>query len=207
MLQFSIKFGKGKLLSIFFMPWILQFIYCYRLSGKPSIDPGTDDKLREMPFQPQHLCLWQGLPVSLVLYQLLSFMSTNLDFAGPFWGELNCHGHHVSTADILSSCRTWRGSNGEEWSSAQGLESILISIQSLLSSNPYENEPGYEDASSKPDQDNMKNYAAKVKCYLPKGYSMVVHLLTANTCRSAMKTSALPSSSRSSVHWALDQPK
>ena len=99
MLQFSIKFGKGKLLSIFFMPWILQFIYCYRLSGKPSIDPGTDDKLREMPFQPQHLCLWQGLPVSLVLYQLLSFMSTNLDFAGPFWGELNCHGHHVSTAD------------------------------------------------------------------------------------------------------------
>ena len=32
----------------------------------------------------------------------------------------------------------------EEWSTAQGLESILISIQSLMSSNPYENEPGFE---------------------------------------------------------------
>ena len=190
------------------MPWILQFIYCYRLSGKPSIDPGTDDKLREMPFQPQHLCLWQGLSVSFVLHQLQSFMSTDqASTAGLFWGELKSQGHYTSTADRLSYCRTWRGNNGEEWSSAQGLESTLISIQSLLSSNPYENEPGYEDASSKPDQDNMKNYAAKVKCYLPKGYSMVVHLLTANTCRSAMKTSALPSSSRSSVHWALDQPK
>ncbi|KAK4975754.1 hypothetical protein LTR42_003375 [Elasticomyces elasticus] len=35
---------------------------------------------------------------------------------------------------------------GEEWSSAQGLESVLLSIQSLMSSNPYENEPGYETA-------------------------------------------------------------
>lgn len=30
------------------------------------------------------------------------------------------------------------------WSSAQGMESILISIQSLMSANPYENEPGHE---------------------------------------------------------------
>ena len=162
-----------------------------------------------MPFQPQHLCLWQGLPVRLVccINHGRSCVLTNFAFAGPFWGELNCHGHQVSTADRLSYCRTWRGNNGEEWSSAQGLESILISIQSLLSSNPYENEPGFEDASSKPDQDNMKNYVTKVRCYLPKGYSMGVHLLTANTCRSAMKTSVLPSSSRSSVHSALDQPK
>lgn len=58
--------------------------------------------------------------------------------------------------------RTWRGEPGEEWSSAQGLESILISIQSLMSSNPYENEPGFEDAKSSEDQKNIANYVAKV---------------------------------------------
>ncbi|ELR06022.1 hypothetical protein GMDG_07733 [Pseudogymnoascus destructans 20631-21] len=55
-------------------------------------------------------------------------------------------------------CLTWRGERGEEWSSAQGLESILISIQSLMSSNPYENEPGYESAKSSEDKQNQKNY-------------------------------------------------
>lgn len=59
-------------------------------------------------------------------------------------------------------CSTWRGERGEEWSSAQGLESILISIQSLLSSNPYENEPGYENATSASDKKNMASYVAKV---------------------------------------------
>ena len=59
-------------------------------------------------------------------------------------------------------CRTWRGEPGEEWSSAQGLESILISIQSLMSSNPYENEPGFEDAKSSDDKKNIANYVAKV---------------------------------------------
>lgn len=57
---------------------------------------------------------------------------------------------------------TWRGERGEEWSSAQGLESILISIQSLMSSNPYENEPGYESAKSSEDKQNQKNYVMKV---------------------------------------------
>ena len=47
----------------------------------------------------------------------------------------------------LSILGTWRGEPGEEWSSAQGLESILLSVQSLMSSNPYENEPGYERSS------------------------------------------------------------
>ena len=59
--------------------------------------------------------------------------------------------------------RTWRGERGEEWSSAQGLESILISIQSLMSSNPYENEPGYENARSSEDKKNIANYVAKVR--------------------------------------------
>jgi ubiquitin-conjugating enzyme E2 Z len=45
----------------------------------------------------------------------------------------------------LSILGTWPGEKGEGWSSAQGLESVLLSIQSLMSSNPWENEPGEED--------------------------------------------------------------
>lgn len=62
----------------------------------------------------------------------------------------------------LSILGTWRGERGEEWSSAQGLESILISIQSLMSSNPYENEPGFEDAKSDYDKKNQAAYVAKI---------------------------------------------
>lgn len=61
----------------------------------------------------------------------------------------------------LSILGTWRGNAGEEWSSAQGLESILLSIQSLMSQNPYENEPGYETA--KKDEPNPKAYVAKIR--------------------------------------------
>lgn len=61
-----------------------------------------------------------------------------------------------------SGYRTWRGERGEEWSSAQGLESILLSIQSLMSSNPYENEPGFEDANEAQDKKNQKEYVQKV---------------------------------------------
>ncbi|KAI1189371.1 ubiquitin-conjugating enzyme/RWD-like protein [Nemania serpens] len=60
-------------------------------------------------------------------------------------------------------CLTWRGEPGEEWSPAQGLESILLSIQSLMSSNPYENEPGFEDAKQPSDIKNQKNYVAKIR--------------------------------------------
>ncbi|PYH48005.1 ubiquitin-conjugating enzyme E2 [Aspergillus saccharolyticus JOP 1030-1] len=60
-------------------------------------------------------------------------------------------------------CFTWRGTRGEQWSSAQGLESILISIQSLMSSNPYENEPGYADATSEHDKRNSEQYTAKIR--------------------------------------------
>ncbi|KAF4465301.1 ubiquitin-conjugating enzyme [Fusarium albosuccineum] len=61
-------------------------------------------------------------------------------------------------------CLTWRGERGEEWSSAQGLESILLSIQSLLSSNPYENEPGFEEANEESDKKAQKDYVQKVCC-------------------------------------------
>ncbi|KAF4946226.1 hypothetical protein FGADI_11360 [Fusarium gaditjirri] len=63
----------------------------------------------------------------------------------------------------LTMARTWRGERGEEWSSAQGLESILLSIQSLLSSNPYENEPGFEDANDESDKKNQKDYIQKIR--------------------------------------------
>ncbi|GAB1193672.1 hypothetical protein APSETT444_002894 [Aspergillus pseudonomiae] len=65
----------------------------------------------------------------------------------------------------MSTDCTWRGEPGEEWSSAQGLESILISIQSLLSNNPYENEPGYDKAHSDTAQDNewKVSYVEKIR--------------------------------------------
>ncbi|KAI5804930.1 ubiquitin-conjugating enzyme/RWD-like protein [Geopyxis carbonaria] len=60
-------------------------------------------------------------------------------------------------------CFTWRGERGEEWSSAQGLESILISIQSLMSCNPYENEPGFENATGDHDKENQAAYVLKIR--------------------------------------------
>ncbi|KAF2277521.1 UBC-like protein [Westerdykella ornata] len=63
----------------------------------------------------------------------------------------------------LSILGTWRGEPGEQWSSAQGLESVLISIQSLMSENPYENEPGFEDARTPQDKIMQAAYAAKIR--------------------------------------------
>ncbi|KAG5929905.1 hypothetical protein E4U42_003966 [Claviceps africana] len=63
----------------------------------------------------------------------------------------------------LSILGTWRGERGEEWSSAQGLESILLSIQSLMSANPYENEPGFEDAHEESDKIAQKHYVQKIR--------------------------------------------
>jgi ubiquitin-conjugating enzyme E2 Z len=63
----------------------------------------------------------------------------------------------------LSILGTWRGERGEEWSAAQGLESILLSIQSLMSTNPYENEPGFEDANEPSDKKNQAEYVQKIR--------------------------------------------
>lgn len=62
----------------------------------------------------------------------------------------------------LSILGTWRGEPGEEWSSAQGLESVLLSIQSLMSANPYENEPGEFENEGK-DKPMPQAYIAKIK--------------------------------------------
>jgi ubiquitin-conjugating enzyme E2 Z len=61
----------------------------------------------------------------------------------------------------LSILGTWHGEKGEEWSSAQGLESVLLSIQSLMSPNPWENEPGEEDG--KLTDPEPAAYASKVR--------------------------------------------
>ena len=64
----------------------------------------------------------------------------------------------------LSILGTWQGEQpGEEWSSAQGLESILWSIQSLMSNNPYENEPGFENATTDNDKQMGEKYCAKIQ--------------------------------------------
>ncbi|KAF2970944.1 hypothetical protein GQX73_g2665 [Xylaria multiplex] len=70
---------------------------------------------------------------------------------------------YASGKVCLSILGTWRGEPGEEWSPAQGLESILISIQSLMSSNPYENEPGFENANEVADQTYQRDYVAKIR--------------------------------------------
>jgi len=61
----------------------------------------------------------------------------------------------------LSILGTWPGEAGESWSTAQGLESVLVSVQSLMSCNPYENEPGFESESA--DSDAALAYAAKIR--------------------------------------------
>ncbi|KAH0829439.1 hypothetical protein AYO21_09778 [Fonsecaea monophora] len=71
---------------------------------------------------------------------------------------------YASGKVCLSILGTWHGEKpGEEWSSAQGLESVLWSIQSLMSNNPYENEPGYENAKGTEDRRMNDLYCAKIR--------------------------------------------
>ena len=51
------------------------------------------------------------------------------------------------------------GEAGEQWSPAQSLETVLLSIQSLMSDNPYVNEPGFE---TDHDKEEAKSYCAKI---------------------------------------------
>ncbi|KAI9011040.1 ubiquitin-conjugating enzyme/RWD-like protein [Gaertneriomyces semiglobifer] len=60
----------------------------------------------------------------------------------------------------LSILGTWEArENGEKWSAAHGLLSVLISIQSLLSDKPYHNEPGHENET---DELKIKQYNQKI---------------------------------------------
>ncbi|TQS33025.1 hypothetical protein Golomagni_06645 [Golovinomyces magnicellulatus] len=69
----------------------------------------------------------------------------------------------IKLRPILTPSSTWRGEPGEQWSSAQGLESVLLSIQSLMGANPYTNEPGYEEAKSREDKEMQKHYIDKIQ--------------------------------------------
>ncbi|KAJ3367051.1 hypothetical protein GGF32_000112 [Allomyces javanicus] len=51
---------------------------------------------------------------------------------------------YASGKVCLSILGTWQGQAGENWSSAHGVLSVLISIQSLMCERPYHNEPGFE---------------------------------------------------------------
>lgn len=83
-----------------------------------------------------------------------------MHLTGRFLGTFIYARHPISRYN--KGIRTWRGDPSEEWSSAQGLESILISIQSLMSSNPFENEPGFETNSAGEHTANIAHYIAKV---------------------------------------------
>jgi len=52
----------------------------------------------------------------------------------------------------LSTLGTWRARTDEQWSPAHTLSSTLISIQSLMGSDPYSNEPGFERTGRKSDE-------------------------------------------------------
>ncbi|KAF9582140.1 hypothetical protein BGW38_000592 [Lunasporangiospora selenospora] len=60
----------------------------------------------------------------------------------------------------LSILGTWRGNPGEQWSSAHGISSILLSIQSLLSDQPYRNEPGHD---LETDSTKLESYNQKIR--------------------------------------------
>jgi ubiquitin-conjugating enzyme E2 Z len=66
---------------------------------------------------------------------------------------------HSSTRYLILNHSTWTGDKNEKWSPAQGIDSILHSIQSLLSSNPYLNEPSFEDDL---DEEAHRDYNAKI---------------------------------------------
>ncbi|ORZ09024.1 ubiquitin-conjugating enzyme/RWD-like protein [Lobosporangium transversale] len=60
----------------------------------------------------------------------------------------------------LSILGTWRGNAGEQWSSAHGITSILLSIQSLMSDMPYRNEPGHD---LEKDMSKLEPYNQKIR--------------------------------------------
>jgi len=64
----------------------------------------------------------------------------------------------------LSILGTWHGElPGEDWSSVQGLESVLWSVQSLMSNDPYANEPGFEGRTTDDDKKKNDAYCAKIR--------------------------------------------
>ncbi|KAF5623477.1 ubiquitin-conjugating enzyme [Fusarium sp. NRRL 52700] len=135
--EFAIRFHKGRAPRTMTK---LSLIFDDRISFQIPERNLYHHKRGTLSLQPQCIQQWESLSInSRVLY---------------FVQDLGFE---------LTMARTWRGERGEEWSSAQGLESILLSIQSLLSSNPYENEPGFEDANDESDKKHQKDYIQKIR--------------------------------------------
>ncbi|KAG6015567.1 hypothetical protein E4U54_003358 [Claviceps lovelessii] len=101
-------------------------------------------------------------PIPLIAHALLDYpsKSPNVQSVTTNGGRCRFNPNIYANGKV---CLTWRGERGEEWSSAQGLESILLSIQSLMSANPYENEPGFEDAHEESDKIAQKHYVQKIR--------------------------------------------
>lgn len=62
-------------------------------------------------------------------------------------GQVRFNPNLYATGKVcLSILGTWRAEHsGEQWSAVQSVQSILLSIQSLMHDTPYHNEPNYEE--------------------------------------------------------------
>eukprot|EP00123_Amoebidium_parasiticum_P007408 comp18104_c0_seq1/m.18756 comp18104_c0_seq1/g.18756 ORF comp18104_c0_seq1/g.18756 comp18104_c0_seq1/m.18756 type:complete len:432 (-) comp18104_c0_seq1:522-1817(-) len=60
----------------------------------------------------------------------------------------------------LSILGTWEGESGEQWSAVHNIQAVLRSIQSLMHTHPYRNEPGYDKEGDEP---THKKYNDKIK--------------------------------------------
>ena len=141
----------------------------HRISRQSSGCHWSDNQRWEDEIQPQCICEWESLPVRGPSYAFIILIVQSWSMRGKQFNPwVSWILFQIRVARCWFKLRTWRGQRGEEWSSAQGMESILISIQSLLSSNPYENEPGYETATADHDKRHMKHYVRKVR--LPTWY-------------------------------------
>lgn len=70
---------------------------------------------------------WKYHMTASEMYSVHPCMTSDLRFQFRFW--------------FFFFCSTW---TGPAWSPAQSISSVLISIQSLMTENPYHNEPGFE---------------------------------------------------------------
>ncbi|KAL7751276.1 hypothetical protein RI367_003135 [Sorochytrium milnesiophthora] len=70
---------------------------------------------------------------------------------------------YASGKVCLSILGTWTGEPGEQWSSAHGVLSVLVSIQSLMCEKPYHNEPGFEGSTKRGTAQEVEQYNHKIQ--------------------------------------------
>ncbi|KAF9542374.1 hypothetical protein EC957_002109 [Mortierella hygrophila] len=112
----------------------------------------------------------------------------------------------------LSILGTWRGNAGEQWSSAHGIISILLSIQSLMSDTPYRNEPGHDlekdNAKLEPYNQKIRHETIRISiCDRLEGYLGIGQALNFNgSTDSTITTASTPSSPLGAVNNTLATP-